>query len=192
MKTSGLFLLGFLAVAGQAPGQDCCPKYTIQYVDKPVTCTKMEWRTRDVAHAVMKPVYREVVKKVDRDVVVPEWRDEHRDCVNYVLKPREVLRDHVTCMLVPATAIDPCTGCEYKTYKPQPMVQKVKCTVYDCVPETTRVPVKVCHYRTEKRSFEYKETHCDWVQEMQTKKEWYCVPVTYTTTVKVPVCVPCP
>src|SRR2546423_1362236 len=100
MKTSGLCLLALLAVGGQAPGQDCCPKYVLQYVDKPVTCTKMEWRTRDVAHEVMRPVYREVVKKVERDVVVPEWRDEVRECINYVLKPREVLRDHVTCMLV--------------------------------------------------------------------------------------------
>ena len=195
MKRSRLFslaLLALLAVRGQAVGQDCCPKYTVQWVEKPVTCTKMEWRTRDVAHEVLKPVYREEVKKIERDVVVPEWKDELRDWIHCVLKPREVLKDYVTCMLVPVTVVDPCTGCPYTTCKPQPMVQKVKCTVWDCVPETTKVAVKVCHYRTEKRTFEYTELHCDWKKEMQTRKEWYCVPVAYTTTVKVPVYVPCP
>jgi hypothetical protein len=195
MKRSALYSLALLAlgaVRGEAVGQECCPHYTLKWVDQAVTCTKLEWRTRDVAHEVLKPVYREEVKKVERDVVVPEWVDEPRDCTNYVLKPREVTKDVVNYFLVPTTLVDPCTGCAYTACKPTPVVQKVKCIVYDSVPQTTRVMVKVCRYRTEKRSFEHKEIHCDWKKEVVAKKEWYCVPVTVTTTVKVPVYVPCP
>jgi hypothetical protein len=195
MKRSALHSLALVAlvvVQGQAICQECCPHYTLKWVDQAVTCTKMDWRTRDVSQEILKPVYREEVKSVVREVVVPEWVDEPRDCLNYVLKPREIVKDVVNYMLVPTTVVDPCTGCAHTTCKLTPVVQKVRCTVYDTVPQTTRVMIKVCRYRTEKRNFEHREIHCDWRKDTVTRKEWYCVPVSVTTTVKVPVYVPCP
>jgi hypothetical protein len=192
MKTVWLCSLALVVASGQASAQECCPQYTLKWIDQAVTCTKLEWRSKDVSCEVLKPIYREEVKKIVRDVVVPEWKDEQREVINYVMKPREVTKEVVTYMLVPATVVDPCTGCAYQTCKPTPMVQKTKCIVYDCVAEATKVSFKVCHHRTEKRSFEYKEIHCEFRKETVTKKEWYCVPVNYTTTQKVAVWVPCP
>ncbi len=187
-----LVCLVVLLVAGSVSwAQDACCSYKVAWVDQAVTCCRMEWRTRDVPCEVMKPVYREETRTVQREVTVPEWRDETREVVTHSYKPREVVREVCRYVLVPCTAVDPCTGCAVTTCKPQVVVDKVKCTVYDCVPEVTKVPVKVCHYRREMRDFKETLIHCDWKKETVVRKEAYCVPVTYTTTMKVPVLVPC-
>jgi hypothetical protein len=185
--------IALLLASGTAQAHDpCCqPCYTVKWVDQPVTCQKMEWRVRDVPCEVMKPVCRQEVRVVQRCVVVPEWRDELRSCTTYKLQPRVVTRDVCRTVLVPVCVVDPCTGCAHTACKPQTVVEQQHCTVYDTVPVTTQVPVKVCHYRTEKRDFQVTCLRQDWQKEVVMKKEAYCVPVTYTTTRKVPVLVPC-
>jgi hypothetical protein len=182
-----------LLVSGNAQAHDpCCqPCYTVKWIDQPVTCQKMEWRVRDVPCEVMKPVCRQAVRVVQRDVVVPEWCTEMRSCTTNVMQPRVVTRDVCRTVMVPVCVVDPCTGCAQTVCKPQTVIDKQCCTVYECVPVTTQVPVKVCRYRTEKRDFQ--ETYlCHELQKViVVKKESYCVPVTYTTCRKVAVLVPC-
>ena len=50
--------------------------------------------------------------------------------------------------MVPVTVTDAC-GCCYTSCKPETVVQRVKCTVYDCVPVEKEVTYKVCSYKTE-------------------------------------------
>ncbi len=190
-----LTCLALLALAGaaQAQGPFCPPGCRVVWVDQPVTCQKMEWRSKDVSYEVMKPVYREEVRTVTRDVIVPEWKDETRDVTTCTLKPRQEVREVARMVCVPCTVVDPCTGCAYMSCKPHMVVEKVCSTVYDRVLETTKIPVKVCNYKTEKRAFKETLVHCDWKKETTTRKEYYCVPVLVTMTRKVPVLVPdCP
>ncbi len=192
MRLTCLALL-LLAGLANAQGPGCPPGCKVVWIDQPVTCQKMEWRSKDVVCEVMKPVYREEVRTLTRDVVVPEWKDEMREFTTCTLKPRQEVREVSRVVLVPCTVVDPCTGCPYTSCKPYMVVDKVCSTVYDRVLETTKVPVKVCGYRTEKRAFTETLIHCDWKKETTTHKEYYCVPVLVTTTRKVAVIVPdCP
>jgi hypothetical protein len=192
MRLAALALLALAGVAG-AQGPGCPPGCKVVWVDQPVTCQKLEWHSKDVTCEVMKPVYREEVRTVARDVVVPEWKDETRDVTTCTLKPRQVVSEVSRLVNVPVTVVDPCTGCAYTSCKPQMVVEKVCSTVYDPVTVTTKVPVKVCHYKTEKRNFKETLIHTDWKRVTTTHKEYYCVPVLVTTTQKVPVVVPdCP
>jgi hypothetical protein len=182
-----------LCVSGSAQAFDpCCgPCFTVQWVDKPVTCQRMEWRCREVPCEVMRPVCREEVRVCQRDVLVPEWRTEYRPCTTHVMKPRVITKDVCRTVMVPVCCIDPCTGCPVTVCKPQTIVEQQHCTIHECVPVVTQVPVKVCHYRTEKQNFTQTFIHQEWKKEIVMKKEAYCVPVTYVTTCKVPVLVPC-
>lgn len=183
----GLFLLAASATQAQGPG---CK---VVWIDQTVTCQKMEWRSRDVTCEVAKPVYREEVRVVRRDVVVPEWKEETREVESYALKPRQVVHEVCKMVMVPVTVVDPCTGCPYTVCKQHMTVEKVSCTVYDAVTVMKKVPVRVCTYKTEPREFKETLVHREWKTEKVTTKEYYCVPVTYTTTTKVPVLVPdCP
>ena len=141
-----LFCLGLLLLAaGAARAQESCCK--VVWVDRIVTCQKMEWRSKDVSCEVMKPVYREEVRIVRRDVVVPEWTEEMREVESCSLKPRKIEREVCRMVMVQSTVIDPCTGCPYTTCKPHMTVEKVACTVYEPVTEMKKVAVKVCKYR---------------------------------------------
>jgi hypothetical protein len=185
--------LALLALASAAGAQSCPPGCKVVWVEQQVTCQKLEWRSKDVTCEVMKPVYREEERTVFRDVIMPEWKDETRDVTTCTLKPRQEVREVARLVNVPCTVVDPCTGCAYTSCKPQMVVEKVCSTVYDQVTETMKVPVKVCHYKTETRKFKETLIHTEWKKVTTTHKEYYCVPVLVTTTQKVPVIVPdCP
>jgi hypothetical protein len=189
MSRPWLFALALVLVGGTVRADHCC--YTVTWVEKPVTCYKQQWVSRDVPCEVMKPVYREETRVVQKDVLIPVWVEEPREVVTYAYKPRVVMKEVVRCVQVPVTVCDPCTGCCYTACKPQMVCEQVPCTVHDCVPVVNKVMVKVCRHTTEKRNFSYKVVHCDWVKEVVVQKKWECVTVPYQTTVKVPVLVPC-
>jgi hypothetical protein len=191
MAIVGIALLVTSSGTAQAFDPCCPPCYCVQWIDVPVTCQKMEWRFRDVPCEVMKPFFREEKRQCFRDVIIPEWRTEYRDCTSHVMKPRVVTTQVCRTVMVPVTCVDPCTGCPYTTCKPQTVVENQHCTVYDCVPVVTKVPYKVCYNRVEKQPYTETIIHQDWKKEIVVKKEAYCVPVCYTTTTKVPVYVPC-
>jgi hypothetical protein len=138
----------------------CCEKPAITYVDKKVTCYKPVWKEKEVKETVYKRVAREEVVKHTCTVMEPQWREEKRTCTVYKRVAREVEREVTRCRYERVCCVDPCTGCTYTVRKPVTELRKVRCTVWDCVPE-----------------------HKDY-----TRKVKYCEMVPYETTVKVAVC----
>jgi hypothetical protein len=186
-------VLGLAAGPAHAGCPPPCPPVVLTWVDQPVTCVTSQWRVKQVPCEVMRPVWRVESRVVTCDVPVPEWKDSVQTVCGYRYQPRQVVRDQVRFVLVPCTSVDPCTGCAYTTCKPQPVCEKVSCTVWDCVPELKQVPCKVCVYKTEKRQYRQSYYVCDWKKETVLRPTYECVPVQVTTMRKVPVWVPaCP
>jgi len=194
----GLAALGLavLAVPVQARGHHagyCCETYccAIVWEDREVTAYKAEWHERDVTINVCRSVPHDVVQKHQCTVMVPEWTPQKRTITYTTYKPREVVRDVYRCVAVPVCCVDPCTGCTTCCYQTQTVVDKVTCTVYDCVPAQRDITVQVCSYKPMVKEWETHHTVCEVVTEPKVVKERYCVTVPYKTIVKVPVCVPC-
>ena len=83
------------------------------------------------------------------------------------------------------TTCDPCTGRTRTCCQRQMVTEKVMCTVYECVPETKEVTVKVCSYKKEEKTTECKVRVCEMKQVKEKRKVQYCESVPYETTIKV-------
>ncbi len=200
---SGLALAAVLSVASPAQAfgwrKKCCPEpccppppMCVTYVDKVVTCYKPEWRTQDVACVVNQMVPREVITKHTCTVMVPVMTVQKRVCTVNTLVPRVVEREVTCCRMVAVPVTDPCTGCVTMCCKPQTFVQKVSCTVHDCVPVQKEYTVNVCSYTPQVREYERRCVVYDCKPTTVVQKRSYCVMVPYQTVVKVAVCVPAP
>jgi hypothetical protein len=121
-------------------------------------------------------------------VLVPEWREEKRVCTVYTSQPREIEREVVCCKWVPTQVTD-CCGCPYTVCKPVQEVQKVKCTIYECVASQKEYMAKVCYCKPVEKTYECRHIVCDCVPEKVKRKVSYCTMEAYQTTVKV--AVPC-
>jgi hypothetical protein len=159
-------------------------------VERTVTCFRAEWREREVTCTVPRVTCRVEVTPQKYTALVPVWTDQKRVCTVPTLKPREVEREVTRCQLVPQTVTDPCTGCTYTVCKAVSHVHKVRCTVWDCVPEQREFTVRVCSYRPEERTRECRRLVYDCQPVTVVRKERYCVMVPYEVKVKVPVCCP--
>lgn len=168
----------------------CAPPPCIQWVEQTVTCYRPQWQERDVVCTVMKPVYREEIVQQRCTVMVPVWTEQPASCIVPTYRPKVIEREVVCCRMVPVCVTDPCTGCTYTTCKPETYVQKVQCTVMECIPVRKDYTVKVCSFKPEERVYNVRRVHCDWKPEQVTYKERYCVPVAYQAKVMVPVCCP--
>jgi hypothetical protein len=186
-----------------------------QYVEKVVTCYKTEWREKNVECVVNHMVSHEEVRKHTSTVCVPVWKEEKRTVTEYKSVPKVVEREVVVCKKVPAPCETPCGGCEsgcdngcghhrHRLFGHRHKgcddcgcetpcnvvreVQKVKCTVYECVPVKKDIVVKVCHYEQQQKVYETKCLVWECKPEKVMKKVRYCERVPYQTTIKVPVC----
>jgi hypothetical protein len=116
---------------GCAPGcgrQLCAPQFHLMELLAATTLPRM--RLRD-----------EVVGLERRMVVA--YQEERRVVNDVSLKPHEVEQE-VTCIdQQPCQVTDPCTGHCHTEYHPVPVVKKVKVTVYEAVPTTREVLVRV-------------------------------------------------
>lgn len=173
-----------------APACAPCVTYQVNYVEKTVTCMKPEWREKDITCTVNRCIPREVVEERKVCVLVPETRQEKRTITVCRQVPREIEVDVTCCQMVPVACTDPCTGCTVTVCKPQYVTKKVKKIVCDLVPEQREIVVNVCNYRQEERTIQCKRIVFDIQPETVVRKVRECVMVPYTTTVKVPVCVP--
>lgn len=161
---------------GAVRGSEPCPPRG-QEMQKAPPAVKMEWRSREVVHEVEKPVWREEIKREEREVQVPDNTVIEQECITYRWEPRQVTRDVVRHVQVPVTVVDPCTGCARTTCKQQSYVEKETTTVYDAIPDVTKIPLKLCQYRTERRVFEYKEIHLEYKKVSEVRVEYYQAPV---------------
>jgi hypothetical protein len=127
-------------------------------VKREATVMKQFMEDRDVT--VMRPVtvdrevtvMRPFTEKQKRTVMVPYTETEKRKVTVMTRVAREVVRDVCVCQRVPVTCVDPCTGCTYTTWQAQQVVQKVKGTVWDCVPAERDIVVNVCKYREQQET----------------------------------------
>jgi len=204
--------------ASCAPACDA-PAVQVQYVDKVVTCYESKMVEKEIQCVVNKLVPRVVEQTHKCTVMVPEYKDEVRTVVCNKLVPRVVERTHKCTVMVPEykdevrtvvcdklvpktvekevtvcrtvreTCTDSCGRC-YTVCKPVTEVQKVTCTVYECVQEQKNVTVRVCSYKPEEKTWTTKCTVYDCVQENVTRKVMTCEMVAVQKTVKVAVCVP--
>jgi hypothetical protein len=71
------------------------------------------------------------------------FHEEKQTVTALVQKPREVEQQVECTTMQPCTTVDPCTGCPHTVYNPVPIMRTVKVTVYDIVPETREVIVRV-------------------------------------------------
>jgi hypothetical protein len=94
--------------------------------------------------------------------------------------------------MVPFESKDPCTGCTYTCYKPEPVHQKVQCTVWDCRAESREVICKACKCEPQVREMKRQVVIPECRPETVETVRRFCVMVPYQTTVKVAICVPCP
>lgn len=197
-----------------------CGTPIIQYQEQVVTCYKAEWRTEKVPMTVTRCVLKEVVEPVEYTVCKMEVRTENvpttvtrcvikevAETVNYtvlvpkmvtvkqkqtycVAVPKTVERDVVTCRYVPVACVDPCTGCSYTSCRPETVVQKVSCTVYETQLATRDVDVQVCQYEKQTRTATVKRCVPEYIQDKVTVTRSYCVAVPQTVKTTVKRCVP--
>jgi hypothetical protein len=122
-------------------------------VKREVTVMEQATEVRDVT--VMRPVtvQREVTvmrpftEKRKEKVLVPITVPEKRKVTVLHRVPKEVVRDVCVCRRVPVTCVDPCTGCTYTTCQVQQVMEKVKCTVWECQSVEQEVTVNVCRFQ---------------------------------------------
>jgi hypothetical protein len=162
----------------------CAP--CVYYQTCVVASYRPEWRAEYVPITVPTVSYRPVYSDVKVQVMVPRWYDAKQAVCSYVPVPREVEQLVTTCNWVPASWTDPCTGCSWTYYQPQPVVNKVKCTVWDWQAVWSEVAVKRCQMVPEERT----QRVCNWVPEYGQRQSWTvrwnCVMVPCQTTVCVP------
>jgi hypothetical protein len=103
------------------------------------------------------------------------YQEERQTVTAMVQKPREVEQQVECTTMEPSTTIDPSTGCPHTIYKPVQVIRTVKITVYDCVPETREVIVRVPCLRPGKE-FLLKRLVLDCTQEPAIRKTLRAVP----------------
>jgi hypothetical protein len=168
----------------------CAP----QWVEKSVTCYRPEWKEREVTCTVNRVVPHDVVTHEKCTVMVPTWHEEKKMVTMCKRVPREVEREIVTCRKVRVCeppCEDCCAACRRRPRHHREWVQevcKVKCLVWDSIPETREVTVRVCQYVPQERSYDVHRIVCETRPETIVKKERYCVMVPYQVKVKVPTC----
>jgi hypothetical protein len=169
-----------------------CNKLVPREVVNTRKCTVLETEWKDEVRTITcnKLVPREVVNTHKCTVMVPEWKDEVRTVTCNKMVARQVEREVQTCQMVTTDCVDPCTGCCRKVCKPCYTTQKVMTTVYDCVPETKQVTVKVCQCTPVEKEYTTKCMVYDCVPTTEKRKVMECQLVPYQTTIKVPVCTP--
>jgi hypothetical protein len=109
-----------------------------------VTVNKLTLVPEETAVAIPRMALREV--EVGRDVVTKmelTFHEERQTITEMVLKPRVVEQQVVVMTLKEETVVDPITCKPCKVMKQCPVVQTVKVTVYDTVPEERAVMVRV-------------------------------------------------
>jgi len=194
---TGLAVAVLISVAAPAHAWCCrksscyepCCEMAVTWVEKEVTCWKTVTKEREVKCVVNKMLTKEVETVHKCTVMVPEWKEEKRTCVEYRSVPKVVEKD-VTCVrCVPVMVKDSCGNC-CTSYKHETYVQKVKYTVCELVAEPKEYMVKVCSWKPEERTYKVKHLVCEWKPETVTCKQVYCEQVPYTTKVKVAVCTP--
>jgi hypothetical protein len=165
----------------------CCAPAPVTYVDKVVTCYKPEWKEREIKVVVNKVVKKEVVETVKCTVMEPEYKDVKRIDTVYKRVAHEVEKEVTKCHRVKECCVDECGRCYTVRYW-EPVTTKVKCVVYDRVPEKIERTVKVCTYKPVEKSYDVKRIVCELKPETVVRKEKYCEMVSYQKTIKVPVC----
>ena len=71
-----------------------------------------------------------------------DYKEEKQTVMEWVLKPREVVKEVLCTRMVPFATVD-CTGLPRTEYRAEPIVRAVKLTVYDAVPVERVVVVAV-------------------------------------------------
>jgi hypothetical protein len=116
---------------GYAPGCGrpiCLPQFHLMELQAATTLPRMR--------------IREEVVGIERRMVV-DYHEERRTINDVELKPHDVEQE-VTCMdTQPCTVVDPCTGECRTEYHCVPVVKKVKIVVFEAVPTTREVLVRV-------------------------------------------------
>jgi hypothetical protein len=166
-----------------------CTVMVPEYKNEQRTCTVMvpEYKNEQRTCTVMVPEYKNEQRTCT--VMVPEYKNEQRTCTVYVPRPREVEREVVSCKMVPVQMTDGCGG-TYTCCKPVQEVQKVKCTITECVPEQRQYTVQVCVPRTEQR--QYTVQVCVPRAEQRQYTVQVCVPRAEQRQYTVQVCYPKP
>lgn len=179
------------AFGGRKSCKDSCAQpCEMTWEDRKVTCYKTVTKEKEIEVTVCKPEYRDEVRKYTTTVCVPVWTEQKKTCTTYKRVAKEVEREVTKCVRVPVTTCDPCTGRTRTCSQRQMVTEKVKCTVYECVPETKEVTVKVCSYKKEEKTTECKVRVCEMKQVKEMRKVQYCERVAYETTIKVCVAKP--
>lgn len=186
--------IAFVAIAGLAMlpanakafgGRKCKDSCEVTWEERKVTCYKNVTKEKEIEVTVCKAEYRDEVRKKTCVVCVPVWTEQKKTCTTYKRVAKVVEREVTKCVRVRVTTCDPCTGRTRTCCEKQMVTEKVKCTVYECVPETKEVLVKVCSYKKEEKTTEYKVRVCEMKQVKEMRKVKYCEKVPYETTIKV-------
>ena len=188
-------VFGLILVPGSAKAlggrkNSCAQPCEVTYEERTVTCYKTVTKEKEVEVTVCKPEYRDEVRKKTYTVCTPVWTEEKRTCTVYKRVAKEVEKEVTRCVKVPVTYCDPCTGRTRTCCERQIVTEKVKCCVYECVPEIKEYTVKVCSYKKEEKTCEYTVRVCEMKYVKELRKVQYCERVPYETTVKVAVCKP--
>jgi hypothetical protein len=137
-----LVLVGSRALGGGHCGDCCCeapPKPTPDHKFLVLDFVPLDFEVHNE-----KLIEKECVRPVTCVECVPVWEEKQKTITEYHKVAKEIEKEVVSCRLVPECTCDPCTGCTKVCYKKEMCVHKVKCCVWECVPETKVVTEKVC------------------------------------------------
>jgi hypothetical protein len=191
-------LVGLVVTAGGVQGfghkagcGDCCAPVCapqIKWVEKKVTCYRTVMREKQVTCTINRFCMRPEMTQVTRTIMVPEMKCVTKTVMICNLVPRTVEREVPCTVMVPYTAVDKCTGCEYTACKPQVVMRKVCCVVLENHPIQKQVTVPVCTYRPVQETVPCCRMVCETRPETVTQTVRYCELVPYQAVVLVPVC----
>jgi hypothetical protein len=196
---AGLVFWGLTTSAANAyygPPLVCCypvcpPPCCVAYETRVVTCYRTEWHQEKVPIVIQKVNYRPETIKVKVTVYVPAMFDQKVQTCYYIPVPKVVVQDVVSCVWVPFSLCDPCTGCCYTSCCPQWVTRKVQYTVCDYLPQVREDVVKVCKMVPQEQIVDQTRLIPVVTQEQGWTVRYSCTAVPYQTTVNVPVYVPC-
>ncbi len=156
LSAAALSLL--LASAGALRAEGCCEPCPCPPPKPKPPINFYEIRFKPIV--IEKPVYtlvcHEKINHVKCIEEVPVWTEKQKCITVYHKVAREIEKEVVTCHMVPECVCDPCTGCTKVCYKPHTCVKKVKCTVWECVPEQKTITEKVCTVEKREKIVEQK------------------------------------
>jgi hypothetical protein len=163
----------------------------VTWVEKTVTCYKIEWRTKKEEFTVNQVTCKEVVTPVKRTCYEPVFGEQKVKRTVYSMVPRQTTRKVTTCKIVPVTCVDPCTGCTYTRCTSVPVTVDVPCTVFDCVPSEKEFTVRTCSWKPVEQTIQVRHMVPEVKPVKVVRPVSYCVRVPYEVKVKVPVYTPC-